>query len=80
MTTVTFKLDESEARRLRQAAKRARLTVSEYVRRRLRAPEPEVEPLSLVKCSATGALIFGRSGQLPPLTTESVNEMLGEFP
>jgi len=80
MTTLTFKLDESEARRLRQAAKNARLTLSEYLRRRLQAPEPKVEPLSLVKCSATGAIIFGHSRQLPPLTTESVNEMLGEFP
>lgn len=80
MTTLTFKLEDSEARLLRKAAKRARLSLSEYVRRRLRAPEPEVEPLTLVKCSETGATIFGRARQLPPLTTESVKEMLGEFP
>lgn len=80
MTTLTFKLEDAEARRLRQAAKRARLSLSEYVRRKLRAPETAMEPPPLVKCSGTGAVIFGPSRQLPPLTTESVKEILGDFP
>ena len=81
MTTLTFKMEESEARRVRAAARRAKLTLSEYLRRQVRGPaEHAVPPVKLIKCSFTGAMIFAPAPHLPELTTESVKEMLAEFP
>jgi hypothetical protein len=80
MTTLTFKIAENEARSLRAAARRAKLTLSEYLRRQIRMNLPSVRPVGTLKCRYTGAKIFAPAPHLPPLTTESVKEMLGEFP
>ena len=80
MTTLTFKMDEEEARTLRSAAHRAKLTLSEYVRRQIRINSSDAPPVVQTKCPHTGAMIFARAPQHPPLTTKSVKEMLSEFP
>lgn len=80
MTTLTFKVDEDEARSLRLAARRAKLTLSEYLRRQIHANTAEVKPVGRIKCRHTGARIFAPAPQHPPLTTAAVKEMLADFP
>lgn len=79
MITITFKVSEDEALRIRQRAKQARLSVSEYLRRRA-AGLDESATLGKVRCEVTGAEIFAPNNGSPPLTTESVRQMLAEFP
>ena len=78
--TITFKVDENEARTLRVAARRAKLTVSEYLRRQIRLNATAAKPVRRIRCRYTGAMIFGPAPQLPPLNTETVTAMLVEFP
>jgi len=80
MITLTFKVAEDEARYLRTAARRAKLTLSEFL--------PPTDPSQYVGCTT------GWPGQVPPhwrhdlrarptpsaLTTETVREMLTDFP
>ncbi len=80
MQTLTFKVTEEEARRIRRAAQREKVSVSEYLRRRAGGPAPLPMKLRKVRCSRTGAVIFAAAPHLPPLTTESVREMLADFP
>ena len=80
MTTLTFKLQDDEARSLRAAARRVGLTVSEFVRRRLRTDGAEAKPVGRIKCRHTGAMIFAPAPQHPPLSTAAVREMLADFP
>jgi hypothetical protein len=80
MTTLTFKLDDSEARVLRLAAKRAKLTLSEFLRQKLRAPNAMPPPVSLTTCPLTGATIFASAPHFPPLTTDLVKEIMQDFP
>jgi len=80
MTTITFKVGEDEARSLRVAARRAKLTLSEYLRRQIRVNTAELEPVGRIKCRHTGAVIFAKAPHHPPLTTEAVREMLADFP
>lgn len=81
MPTITFKVSPDEARRLRAAARGAQLTLSEFVRKKVRGTPKKLgaKPL-LKKCRYTGAMIFARNPDYPPLTTESVKEMLADFP
>ena len=80
MTTLTFKLDESEARSLRLEAKRAKLTLSELLRQKLRNPSKPPQRVELVSCPLTGTTIFGNAPQFGSLSTAAVKEILGEFP
>ncbi len=80
MTTLTFKVDEDEARTLRVAARRAKLTLSEFLRRQIRLKAAEVKPVGQIKCRHTGALIFAPAPHHPALTTGTVKEMLVDFP
>ena len=80
MKTITFKVIEDEARLIRSRAKKEQVSVSEYLRRRaggaaLRSPKPR-----RVRCPHTGAMIFAAPENQSPLTTESVRELLSDFP
>lgn len=80
MTTLSFKVTEEEARAIRRGARRERVSVSEYLRRRAAAPTPVAPAPKLVRCKFTGALVFDPAGELPPLTVASTREMLADFP
>ncbi len=41
---------------------------------------PTPSPPSLVRCPDTGAMIFAAPEDQPPLTTETVRELLVNFP
>ena len=80
MTTLSFKVTEEEARQIRAAAKRQRLTISEFLRRRAAGTDVAPAKPRLVKCPLTGAMIFAPLPDAPPLTSDSVREMLADFP
>jgi hypothetical protein len=80
MATLTFKVTEREARLIRSRARRERVTVSEYLRRRASmslAPAPKPDK---VRCRYTGATIFASPGNESPLTTDAVRDLLSDFP
>lgn len=80
MTTITFKVADEDAKRLKARARAAGTTLSEFVRRQISPPRPQSE-ITLVKCAVTGATIFAQATHLPPLNTKSVRAMLeSDFP
>ncbi len=80
MTTLTFKVTEEEARRIRSRARRAGLSVSEYLRRRARTPTAVSAAPRRVRCPHTGAMIFASPENQARLTTELVRDLLSDFP
>ena len=80
MPTVTFKVSPDEARKLRAAARGARLTVSEFVRKKVRGAEKSKKHPLTKRCPLTGVQIFHGTPDMIPLTTETVREMLADFP
>jgi hypothetical protein len=80
MTTLTFKVTEDEARLIRSRAKKERISVSEYLRRRANISIPAVRKPRQVRCAHTGAIIFAGADDHTTLTTESVRELLADFP
>ncbi|MGV3663847.1 MAG: ribbon-helix-helix protein, CopG family [Prosthecobacter sp.] len=79
MTTISFKLPDAQARQLRSKARKARLSLSEFLRRQVGGQIPP-SSVSLQRCRHTGANIFAPVSKASPLTTESVREMLADFP
>lgn len=78
MTTLTFKVHDEEAQAIRQRAKAAGLTVSAYLR--LRATPASPPPPRVVNAKYSGAPVFEGHPDYIPLSLESVNEMLSDFP
>lgn len=72
MRTIRFKVTEDEVRR-------ERLSLSAYLRSRA-AGTPAGEAVGKVRCKFTGAEIFSSPAGAAPLTTETVREMLSDFP
>lgn len=79
MITISFKVSEDEAHRIRKSAKQQRLSVSEYLRRRATGSE-EATPVGKIRCDITGAEIFAPLSGASTLSTETVRQMLAEFP
>ena len=79
MPTLTFKVSETEAARIRQRALAARLSVSAYLRQQA-AGQEDSPPVRKVRCDLTGATIFAPLEDSPKLTTASVRHMLSDFP
>ncbi len=81
MQTLTFKVSDEEARFIRRQARLARVTLSEYLRRRAAATAPRSATAPrMIRCALTGATIFAPPAQSTPLTTEAVRELLSDFP
>lgn len=80
MPTLTFKVTEEEARRIRALARRQKLSVSEFLRRQAQPIREGEARISKVVCAHTGATIFGSAPELPALNTESVRSMMIDFP
>lgn len=79
MKTISFKVSEDEARRIRQFARRERMSLSAYLRSRA-AGNPTDGAVSKVRCKFTGAEIFCAPAGTALLTTETVRDMLADFP
>ena len=80
MTTMTFKVSDDVARMIRSRARKERISVSEYLRRRAGVSVPAAAEPRHVRCPHTGAMIFAATEGHTPLTTESVRELLADFP
>ena len=80
MATLTFKVTDQEARLIRARARKERVTVSEYLRRRASLPLAPARTPAKVRCSHTGAMIFASADGEPALTTDAVRELLSDFP
>ena len=80
MKTLTFKVSDDEAQLIRSLAKREKLSVSEFLRRRAAGGKGAERSPGRVKCEFTGAMIFAPLSGQPPFDTESVREMLADFP
>jgi len=80
MATLTFKVTDAEARLIRSRARKERVTVSEYLRRRASLSLAPVRKPEKVRCPHTGAMIFAAPDDQPRLTTDAVRELLSDFP
>jgi len=80
MPTLTFKVTQDEAARIRAQAKGQKATLSEYLRGRALSRGNPVGKVRSVCCAHTGATIFSSSPGRRPLTTEAVREILADFP
>lgn len=80
MATITFKVTAEEARVIRAKARSERISVSEYLRRKASGSMPGTRKPRRIRCPHTGAMIFAAPGDEAPLTTESVRDLLAEFP
>lgn len=80
MTTLTFKVTNADAQQLRQKARAAKTSLSELLRQRVLERKTTTGKIKLRRCPITGADIFAPEPGLPSLTTDTVREMLAEFP
>jgi hypothetical protein len=80
MKTLTFKVTDDEAQLIRSLSKRHNLSLSEYLRRRVSGAGFGAATPALVRCEFTGAMIFAPPPNQPPLSTETVRELLADFP
>jgi hypothetical protein len=80
MTTITFKVTNADARRLRQRARAAKTSLSELLRQRVLEKKTGRGKIKLRRCPLTGADIFAPQAEIPAFTTDTVRDMLAEFP
>ena len=81
MKTISFRVTDDEARLIRSLAKREKLTLSDYLRRQAcRDSRTSPPTVRRTRCKHTGAMIFAANADLPPLSTDSVRELLADFP
>jgi hypothetical protein len=78
--TLTFKVSEDEARRIRALARKQKVSLSDLIRRKTLSIDSAPGQIRRVKCETTGAPIFAGPPGAAPLTTASVREMLADFP
>jgi hypothetical protein len=80
MATISFKVSDEDARKIRARARMERLTVSEFLRRQAVGSSQIPALVGLSPCGLTGATIFDGAEDLPPLTVDSTRKMLADFP
>jgi hypothetical protein len=80
VVTITFKATKEEAALIRALAKQEGVAVSEYIRRRATGTRGAASKPHRVRCPHTGAMIFGKQENEPPITTELVRDLLSNFP
>jgi hypothetical protein len=65
---------------IRRLARKEGLTVSEYLRLRAGGTAGAAPKPRRIRCRRTEAMIFSSVENRPPLTTQTVLQMLSEFP
>ncbi|MEQ1856200.1 MAG: hypothetical protein ABL963_07015 [Longimicrobiales bacterium] len=82
MPTLTFKVSDREAARIRQLAHRERLTLSEFLRRRAVAPAAGAPPAEyrIGKDPVTGLPVMEASAGVEPVSSEEIRALLADFP
>jgi hypothetical protein len=80
MTTLTFKVSDADAQVLRRKARAAKTSLSELLRQRVLPRETVAGKVRLSRCRLTGAEIFAPVAGQAALTTQTVRELLADFP
>lgn len=80
MTTLTFRVTAAEARRIRGQARREKLTLSEFLRRRAAGHTGESRKPGRVVCPFTGAMVFAPMAGHPQLSSAAVRDIMADFP
>ena len=80
MKTLTFKVSDDVAKQLKDEAHQERVSLSELVRRRLRAGSGDEPLVTRELCAESGVEVFTSNGKLQPITTEMVKVYLADFP
>ena len=82
MPTITFKVTPREAARIRQLARRERLTVSEFLRRRAVAPGADgpAGEYRIVDDPVTGLPVMEAPTGMAPVSSEQIRALMTDFP
>ncbi len=82
MPTITFKVTEREAARIRELARREGMTLSEFLRRRAVATAV-AGPAGEYRIAAdplTGLPVMEAPQALAPVSSEQIRALMGDFP
>jgi hypothetical protein len=82
MPTITFKVSQREAARIRELARREGLTVSEFLRRRAVVPgiEGKPEKYRIAQDPVTGLPVMIAPSGMAPVTSEQIRALMSDFP
>ncbi len=82
MPTITFKVTEREAARIRELARRDGLTVSEFLRRRAVTSSAIVPDhgYRIREDPVTGLPVMEAPSTVPPVSSEQIRALLADFP
>lgn len=82
MPTLTFKVSERDAARIRELARRERVTVSEFLRRRAVASAGvgDVGDYRVVEDPLTGLPVMEAPAGMKPVSSEQIRALLADFP
>ena len=80
LPTLTFKVTTEEARQIRWAARGQWLSVSEFLRRKAMDVPEAPSKIPRRTCLQTQAVLFAPCPDLPPLDSQAVRDLLGDFP
>ena len=76
MKTLSLRVTNEEACRIRGEAARMHMSVSQFLRSRALGSTDDSSGVKMVKCALTGAMIFGPLPDAAPLTNATVKAML----
>ncbi len=83
MATLSFKVTPDEAARIRRSARKVRLTVSEFLRRRAMgdaAPRGKAGGYRMETSRVTGLPVMCAPRGTPPVTSAEIRALLADFP
>jgi hypothetical protein len=81
MPTITFKVTTREAARIREAARREGVTVSEFLRRRATAAPPHsAGGYRIGTDPVTGLPVMEAPPGTPPVSSAQIRALLADFP
>jgi len=82
MPTITFKVTDREAARIRELARREGLTVSEFLRRRAMASAAAVpaEGYRIAEDPLTGLPVMEPPPGMAPVSSEQIRALMADFP
>jgi hypothetical protein len=83
MPTLTFKVTEEDAARIRRLARKERRTVSDYLRQRAipaSSSATSAGSYHIETSTVTGLPVMQAPAGTPPVSSEQVRELLADFP
>lgn len=82
MPTISFKVTERQAARIRELARREGVSLSEYLRRRATEPTPPADPQGyrITTDPVTGLPVMEAPPDTPTVSSAQVRALLADFP